>query len=105
MEILFDYTSLMNWSEVVPSAVGAFFQKYNIYPNILTANTIVFEKLLQLCIAEGIIENIDTADQASLELGGYISHEWALHYIKDDSIPECHFLLVYDPSIICKEYE
>ena len=73
--------------------------EYDLYPNYLKANHVVFDKLLQRCIADGI-ENCDTLKQDEpLELGGYISHQWALQYTPDDLIPEFQFLLVYDPSI------
>ena len=96
--MLFDYASLMDWSEVVPSAVGAFFQKNNIYPNILTANTRVFEKLLKICLEQGIENYHPLTQEEPLILGGYISHEYALEYVPDDRLTEYQFLLVYDQS-------
>ena len=99
IEKVFSINSWENWYEIVPASVDAFFNEYDLYPNYLKANHVVFDKLLQRCIADGI-ENCDTLKQDEpLELGGYISHQWALQYTPDDLIPEFQFLLVYDPSI------
>ena len=100
---IFSYTVLAEWTNIVPACVLEFFNEFNMYPNVLYANSEVFKKLLKICLEEGI-ESCDpaTTPLESLELGGYISHQWALKYITDDRIPECQFLLVFDPIITVK---
>lgn len=102
IEKLFQYTDLSEWTDVVPASVHSFYLEFSMYPNVLYANSELFNKLLKICIAEGI-ENIHPTDQEPLILGGYISHEYALEYVPDDLIPEYRFLLVFDPIITVKK--
>lgn len=93
---LFGYNSLEDWSSVVCEAVEDFYTEFNVYPNFLYANSSVFEKLLEICIKEEGIENIDPLENDEpLRLGGYISSHYALQYKDDDTLEEFQFLLVH----------
>ena len=101
-------TDFSIWDDTIHLSAVNFHNQYNVYPNILLANTSTYKKIdlyaqkhpnrLVTAGVDGNIETIETSNEPYDGLSQFVTREYELECCIDYDLQEGYFTLIFDET-------
>jgi hypothetical protein len=100
----FRISKYRKWDSLIHENARAFYNQYSVYPNLMIAALASFDKIdralnhysTDKATAKGVQFFPDSSGGGLRTLSSYIREDYSLEFCVDNSLPEDHFLLVFD---------